>query len=233
MGRALARALATEGVSIALLARNLEDAAKSAEDLRQRGAPSVHVVPCDLDEPAQFDSALNAASDALGGLDGVLLTAADFATQDVLENDTARLARLLQRNVVSSILFCEAARKLLMARGGGHLVAFSSVAGDRGRKPIVLYGATKSALSTYLEGLDHRFRAQGLITLCVKPGFVRTGMTAGLKEPPFAADPEEVADLVVRAMRRKDALIYAPGIWRLVMLVIRHLPRAVMRRVGF
>lgn len=233
MGRSLARVLASEGCAVVLLARDASDAEKSAEDLRQRGSPRVAVVGCDLDAPADFDAALSRASDALGGLDGVILTAADFATQEALEADAARLEQLLHRNVVGSILFCEAARKRLMARGGGHLVAFSSVAGDRGRKPIVLYGATKAALSAYLEGLDHRYRAAGLITLCVKPGFVRTAMTAGLKEPPFAADPEEVAAAVVEAMRRQDALVYAPGIWRLVMLVIRHLPRFVMRRVGF
>ena len=110
---------------------------------------------------------------------------------------------------------------------------FSSVAGDRGRKPVVLYGASKAGLSAYLEGLDHRYKAAGLDVLCVKPGFVKTSMTAGLKPPPFAGEPEGVAQQVVRAMDRRAALVYTPSIWRLVMLAIRHLPRAVMRRIGF
>jgi short-subunit dehydrogenase len=110
---------------------------------------------------------------------------------------------------------------------------FSSVAGDRGRKPVIIYGSSKGGIAIYLEGLDHKFHAAGLSVLCVKPGFVKTGMTAGLKPPPFAGEPDQVASEVVRAMDRRRALVYTPGIWALVMLVIRWLPRFVMRKIGF
>jgi short-subunit dehydrogenase len=109
----------------------------------------------------------------------------------------------------------------------------SSVAGDRGRKPVILYGATKAGLSRYLEGLDHKFRAQGLRVVTVKPGFVKTGMTAGLKPPPFAGEPQAVAKAIVRAIDKGTPVVYTPAIWRYVMLVIKFLPRAVMRRIGF
>ena len=69
--------------------------------------------------------------------------------------------------------------------------------------------------------------------ICVKPGFVRTGMTAGLPTPPFAGEPDDVARDVVRAIDRGKPVVYAPGIWRLVMLAIRMLPRLVMRKIGF
>src|SRR5205085_2629106 len=78
------------------------------------------------------------------------------------------------------------------ARGGGTLCVFSSVAGERGRKPVILYGAAKAGLSHYLEGLDHKFHSEGLRVVCIKPGFVRTSMTEGLRPPPFAGDPEGV-----------------------------------------
>jgi short-subunit dehydrogenase len=129
--------------------------------------------------------------------------------------------------------FCEQARRVLLARGGGTLCVFSSVAGERGRKPVVLYGAAKAGLSRYLEGLDHRYRAQGLRTVCVKPGFVRTSMTDGLPAPPFAGEPEQVAPAVLRAIERGQPVVYVPGVWRWVMAAIRLLPRAVMRRVPF
>ncbi len=107
------------------------------------------------------------------------------------------------------------------------------MAGERGRKPVILYGAAKAGLSRYLEGLDHKYRAQGLRTVCVKPGFVRTGMTEGLKPPPFAGEPEAVAARVVRAIDRGRPVVYAPPIWALIMSIIRLLPRFVMRRIGF
>ena len=107
------------------------------------------------------------------------------------------------------------------------------MAGERGRKPVVLYGAAKAGLTRYLEGLDHRYHAQGLRVVCVKPGFVRTSMTEGLPAPPFAGEPEGVARVVLRAIDRGTPVVYAPPIWGLVMVVIRRLPRFVMRRVGF
>ena len=133
----------------------------------------------------------------------------------------------------NTVVFCEAARARLLAGGGGTLCVFSSVAGDRGRKPVVLYGAAKAGLSAYLEGLDHRFRAAGLRTVCVKPGFVRTSMTEGLPAPPFAGEPAAVAATVLRAIDRGTPVVYAPAIWRLVMMAVRALPRAIMRKVGF
>ena len=102
-----------------------------------------------------------------------------------------------------------------------------------GRKPVVLYGAAKAGLTRYLEALDHKYRADGLVTVCVKPGFVKTGMTEGLAPPPFAGEPEGVARRVLRAIDRGKPVVYAPAPWALVMLVIRWLPRAFMRRVGF
>lgn len=113
------------------------------------------------------------------------------------------------------------------------MVVFSSVAGDRGRKPVALYGSSKAGLSHYLESLDHKFHAAGLRVVCVKPGFVKTGMTAGLKPPPFAGEPERVAIDVVRALDKGKPVLYTPRIWAMIMLIIRWLPRFVMRRISF
>jgi NAD(P)-dependent dehydrogenase (short-subunit alcohol dehydrogenase family) len=191
------------------------------------------VAVCDLERPETFGPALDAAEAALGGLDTVVVTAGLFATQDRLEADPELARRLLLVNFTNTVAFCEAARVRLLARGGGTLCAFSSVAGERGRKPVILYGAAKAGLTRYLEGLDHKFRAAGLRTVCVKPGFVKTSMTEGLAPPPFAGEPDAVAAAVVRAIDRGTPVVYAPAIWRLVMLVIRNLPRAVMRRLSF
>lgn len=234
MGRALARKLAARGDTLFLLGRDLDDLARSAADLgvRAGGAPP-GTARCDLEDPATFGPSLAAAEAALEGLDTVVVTAGIQAPQDDLERDPALAARVLEVDFTNTVLFCEEARRRLLARGGGTLCVFSSVAGERGRKPVILYGAAKAGLTRYLEGIDHKFRGAGLRTVCVKPGFVKTGLTAGLKPPPFAGEPDEVADLVVRAIDRGSPVVYAPRMWQPVMLAIRLLPRFVMRRIAF
>ena len=236
MGRALARRFAERGDELYLLGRDATELAAAARDLATRRPPGgarVEHGECDLEAPDDFGSALDAAISALGGLDAVVVIAGLFATQDRLEADPVLRRRLLEVDFVRTIEFCEAARERLLAGGGGTLCVFGSVAGDRGRKPVVLYGAAKAGLAAYLEGLDHRFHSQGLRVVTVKPGFVRTSMTAGLPEPPFAGEADDVAARVVRAIDRGWPVVYAPPIWAMVMLAVRNLPRALMRRLGF
>jgi len=236
MGRAVARLLAARGDRLFLLGDHVEELAKSARDLEIRGAPApVGTACCDLLQPATFAPALDQAQQQLDGFDTVVVTAGLFATQEQLENDPQLAARLLAADFTNTVLFCEEARERLLTgtEKGGTLCVFSSVAGERGRKPVVLYGAAKAGLSRYLEGLDHKFRARGLKTVCVKPGFVQTGMTVGLKPPPFAGTPEEVARRVMKAIDRGWPEVYVPSAWRWVMCVIRRLPRFVMRRIEF
>jgi NAD(P)-dependent dehydrogenase (short-subunit alcohol dehydrogenase family) len=237
MGRAVARALAARGDRLFLLGREPGDLARSARDLELRAGRAqgdFDVALCDLERPDTFAPALATAQAALGRIDVIVVTAGLFGTQEALEGDLDLARRVLTVDFAHTVLFCEHARTRLLAQeGGGTLCVFSSVAGERGRKPVVLYGSAKAGLTRYLEGLDHRYRLQGLRVVCVKPGFVRTGMTAGLPTPPFAGDPEDVAKLVVRAIERGTPVVYAPRIWALVMLVIRNLPRALMRRLRF
>lgn len=235
IGRALARACAKDGHSLFLLGRSDQELQKSASDLSQRsgGSRPVGYASCDLEDPSGFASALQAADQALGHFDTVIVTAALFASQEALEQDRDLCRRLLTVNFAHTVVFCEEAKTMLLARGGGTLCALSSVAGDRGRKPIALYGASKAGLSAYLEALDHKHRAEGLVTLCVKPGFVKTGMTEGLPAPPFAGEPDQVAADILRALKKKKPLLYTPFMWRWVMLVIRNLPRFVMRKIKF
>jgi short-subunit dehydrogenase len=234
MGRALARSMAARGDHLFLLGRDEQALARSAADLEIRGIQDkVGFAHCDLSDSASFAPALDRADEVLDGFDTVVVSAGAFATQEQLEVDPERCEALLQTNFTGTVGFCESARKRLLARGGGTLCAFSSVAGDRGRKPVVLYGATKAGLSHYFEGLDHRFHDQGLRAVLVKPGFVKTSMTAGLSPPPFAGEPDRVARVILAAIDRGRPVVYAPRIWRWIMLAIRLLPRSAMRRISF
>jgi decaprenylphospho-beta-D-erythro-pentofuranosid-2-ulose 2-reductase len=235
MGRAVARRMVERGDSVFLLGNVVEELERSAEDLKARASAgaSVGFALCDLAEPDGFAPALDAADQALGNFDTVVVTAALFATQDALEADIELTRKLVTLDYANTVVFCEHARKRLLSRGGGRLAVFSSVAGDRGRKPVAIYGSAKAGLSVYLEAMDHKYHDAGLSVLTVKPGFVKTAMTAGLKPPPFAGEPEQVARDVVRALDKRKPVLYTPGMWALVMLVIRFLPRFIMRKIGF
>jgi short-subunit dehydrogenase len=234
MGRALARLSAERGDAICLLGRNDVDLERSAADLNARGAAGpVRCFSCDLEQTDAFAPVLSAVREALGGLDAVVVTAGIFATQEELEADPVLAERLVRVNFSNTVMFCEAARKVLLEEGGGTLCVFSSVAGERGRKPVIIYGAAKAGLTRYLEGLDHKHHSDGLRVITVKPGFVKTSMTAGLSPPPFAGEPDAVARRVMSAIDRGTPVVYAPAPWRYIMAIIRALPRAIMRRIEF
>jgi len=234
MGRALARRLAERGDTIFLLGRDADEMQLSARDLEARGAPvPVGQASLDLSRPDGFGEALDAADRALSRIDALVVTGGLFAGQDELAADLARLGALLHANFTGTVLLCQQAADRLAARGGGLICAFSSVAGDRARRSNYLYGASKAGLSVFLDGLDLAYRDRGVRVLCVKPGFVKTAMTAGLPVPPFAGEPDAVARDVVAAMDAGRHVVYAPPVWRWIMLVIRALPRVVMRRVRF
>jgi short-subunit dehydrogenase len=226
IGRCLAQQFAERGDRLILLGR---DAAALAVLQAEVGA--VAAVPCDLRDPASFAPALQAAADAVGTIDLVVQTAGVFAVQSDLDDDPERAHELVCLNLANTVAFCEAARRVLLANGGGTLCAFSSVAGDRPRKPVIIYGATKAGLTYYLDALDLVWRDRGLRVVTVKPGFVLTDMTAGLEPPPFSATPEVVARVVISGLDRGKRVIYAPPIWRWVMTGIRSIPRVVFRRL--
>ena len=234
MGRALARLLAARGDAVVLLGRDAAELATSARDLTARGARGpVATAHLDLGDPAGFAAALDAADGAVGGVDTLVVTAGDFAGQEELERDPARLRRLLDVNFTATAVLCQQTAERFAGRGGGTICAFSSVAGDRPRRSNFLYGASKAGLSAFLDGLGLAYGDRGVRVVCVRPGFVKTAMTAGLPVPPFAGEPDAVARVVLRAIDRGTPVVYAPPIWRFIMLAIRLLPRAVMRRVRF
>ena len=234
MGRALARLMAERGHRLWLLGRDDAELDASARDLEVRGAPRpVGHSALDLAQPAAFAAALDAADRGLDVFDTLVVTGGLFGAQRDLATDPGRLADLFHVNFTGTAVLCQITAERLAARGGGTICAFSSVAGDRARRSNYLYGASKAGLSAFLDGLGLAYADRGVRVVCVKPGFVKTGMTAGLPVPPFAGEPEAVARTVLQALERGRATVYAPPIWRLVMLAIRSLPRAAMRRLSF
>lgn len=233
IGRAVARHMAQRGDRFALLGRDVDDLKRSGSDLEAMGGSVASTIRCDLMDLASIAPALDEAWAALEKVDAVVVTAGLFDLHETLESDSALRDRVLTVDFTNTVHLCELASPRLLAGGGGTLAVVSSVAGDRPRKTIYLYGAAKAGLGHYLEGLDLKYRGNGLRVVNVKPGFIKTGMTANAKVPPFATTPEAIAPAVVRAIDRGTSVVYVPFVWRLVMLAVRSLPKFMMRKLNF
>ncbi|GGV80512.1 decaprenylphospho-beta-D-erythro-pentofuranosid-2-ulose 2-reductase [Streptomyces griseoloalbus] len=202
---------------------------RAAEHLRGLGA-EVRTVAFDALAPATHEGALGKVF-AEGDVDMVLLAFGTLGDQAHDERDPAAAVRVAQTNytgAVSSGLVCAGA---LQAQGHGSLVVLSSVAGERARRANFIYGSSKAGLDAFAQGLGDALYGTGVHVMVVRPGFVRTRMTASLPEAPLATTPEAVAAAVELGLRRRAETVWVPGALRVVMSALRHLPRAVFRRL--
>jgi short-subunit dehydrogenase len=113
----------------------------------------------------------------------------------------------------------------------GFIIGISSVAGDRGRQSNYVYGAAKGALSLYLQGLRNRLFASGVRVITIKPGFVDTAMTYGLPGLFLVASPHDIGKRIVAALDKSADVVYLPWFWRYIMLIIKHVPEPIFKRM--
>ncbi|MDH3037408.1 decaprenylphospho-beta-D-erythro-pentofuranosid-2-ulose 2-reductase [Streptomyces sp. TRM75561] len=202
---------------------------EAAGQLRALGA-EVRTVDFDALDPAGHEDALGKVF-AEGDVDMVLLAFGMLGDQARDERDPGAAVRVAQTNytgAVSAGLVCAGA---LQAQGHGSLVVLSSVAGERARRANFIYGSSKAGLDAFAQGLGDALYGTGVHVMVVRPGFVRTRMTAGLPEAPLATTPEAVATAVELGLRRRSETVWVPGALRVVMSALRHLPRGVFRRL--
>jgi short-subunit dehydrogenase len=224
-----ARLYAAEGAELMLAGRDRARLNAVAADLKVRGAARAEVAVLDLAAEAG-ETAFEGLVEALGGVDHVILAYGVLGGAEV-EADLDAARALLEVDFTSAAIWALAAARRLERQRGGALVAIGSVAGDRGRASNYVYGAAKAGLAVLVQGLAHRLSRVGARAVVVKPGFIDTPMTAHLsKSGPLWARPEAIAQIVRRAADKGGPVVYAPGFWRLVLLVIRALPAPVMHR---
>lgn len=230
MARAFARALALRGAAVLLAGRDADDLAATAADCRLRGAALAEALAFDARDPATYGPLL----DRLGCCDGRICAAVftgSMPPQADIDVDAALIEGVVTDSFTGPARVLQALAPILEARGDGAIVGVGSVAGDRGRLGNYVYGAAKAAFHTYLSGLRNRLGRAGVTVVTVKPGFVDTAMTWGLPGLFLVAAPEAVADSILRAVDRRRGVIYVPGFWRWIMLVIRLIPEPVFRRL--
>lgn len=230
IAEATARLFAARGDALFLAGRNPERLQILADDLRARGAHRVATAQFDaLDYDGHFDL-IDSAAQALDGLDTALIAHGTLPDQKACEASFIAARDAFEVNALSVISLLTPIANRFEAQSGGTIAVISSVAGDRGRQSNYVYGAAKSCLDTFLEGLAHRLATAKVAVITVKPGFVDTPMTAAFEKGALWASPEKVARDIDRAIAKGRRVIYTPWFWRWIMLIIRSVPTAVFHR---
>ncbi|WP_405999006.1 decaprenylphospho-beta-D-erythro-pentofuranosid-2-ulose 2-reductase [Streptomyces sp. NBC_00829] len=231
IGLATARLLiARRTRTVWLAGRDTPALEEAATDLRALGA-DVRTVPFDALDRAAHAEVLGKVFTE-GDIDMVLLAFGVLGDQANDEADPPAAVRVAQTNytgAVSAGLVCAAA---LQNQGHGSLVVLSSVAGERARRSNFIYGSSKAGLDAFAQGLGDAMDGTGVHVMVVRPGFVRTKMTAGLPDAPLATTPDAVAAAIEQGLRRRSETVWVPGTLRVVMSALRHVPRPLFRRLA-
>jgi NAD(P)-dependent dehydrogenase (short-subunit alcohol dehydrogenase family) len=229
IGAELVRGLVRDGWRIGAVARRAAELeALRAECGAERVVTRVHDVKAVAEVPALFEELVK----ALGGLDALYYAAGIMPAVAPDEFDTAKDAEIVAINTTGAIAWCNPAAEYFQSRRAGTIVGISSIAGDRGRKGNPAYGASKAALSHYLEALRNRLGDYGVHVCTIKPGPVATPMTAALGDLPGIVPVERAAREILAAVRRRANVRYVPLRWLGVSLVIRAIPSAIFRRLS-
>jgi len=230
----LARKLCQRGCHLVLAGRDTDELESIATDLRIRYQSTVHIEPFDA---LNFTEHTNFVERCVGifeqPLNGVVICYGTMHDQQQAQTDWNLTDQMIQTNFTSVVSLMNLLAEYFVQQKAGCLAAISSVAGDRGRQSNYLYGSTKAALSTYLQGLRNRLYRKGVHVLTIKPGMVDTPMTDGLVNPDslLVSTPQQVARDIDRAMQRQKNVLYTPRKWWWLMCVIRWLPEQVFKRL--
>ena len=229
---AIVRALAADGLERAVLAVRDPANAPGADVLRDAPGLVVTTTAFDADATDTHGRAVDEAVETLAPHDlDVAIVAFGLLGDDSAKHDPAAAVRLAHTNFTGAVSVLTVLGERLAAQGHGAIVVLSSVAGERARQANYPYGATKAGLDAFAQGLGDALAPNGVHVLVVRPGFVRTKMTAGRPAQPMATDADAVARDVVAALRKNAHTVWSPRVLRYVFAVMRHLPRPLWRRL--
>lgn len=233
IARALVLQLATPADEFLLAARNVAEAESIAADLSIRigckaVARALEATSCDT-HAAWMQEAIA----QLGGLHGVIVAFGELGPRASEAYSWPATQSVIEINFSAAVALLEPAAAVLEEQGSGYILALSSVAGVRGRRSNYLYGATKAALTTYLEGLAHRLAPCGVQVKTALLGFVDSAMTEGMPmAAPLRSSPERAAKGILRLLHSGAQRAFIPWFWRPIMLIIRLLPTRIFHKTN-
>ncbi len=234
IGAALARKLAAEGYALALLGRRADRLESLAAAINQSAGQTVALTyPHDVTRYEEIPALFQQIVAALGRLDLIAYVAGVMPPVALGEYNFEKDRQVVEVNLLGAMAWLDQAALLFERQGRGQIVGVSSIAGERGRVGNPPYHAAKAGLSTYLESLRNRLTRKGCHVLTVKPGFVDTEMIAGAARTFWVISPDQAAEDIWKAIRRRRQVIFTPARWRWVALALHHIPSFIFRRLSF
>jgi len=217
------------GAELVLIGRNQQalEIVKNHLQIKVPGS-KIEIVAIDFADANDFSAALR----HIKSLDAALVAHGQLTSQSVAQSNAGALAHSVYVNAGSAAIALEAFAATFEEQTHGTLAVIGSVAGDRGRTSNYAYGAAKGFIERYAQGLQMRFSGGDVAVVLFKVGPTKTRMTAAMNQKGFAS-PESVAEQIVKTIsKNKSASVYVPGKWRLIMVVIKALPTAVLAKLN-
>lgn len=202
----------------------------SVQQMRDAGAREVRVIEFDA---VAFDTHPDVIDRAWEGADVDLAIVAFgmLGDNEELWQNQPKAVFAAELNYTGAVSVGVLLGQKMKAQGHGQIIAMSSAAGERVRRSNFVYGSTKAGLDGFYLNLGEALEEYGPRVLVIRPGQVRTRMSAGVDEAPLTVDKEDVAKLAVKAVQQKKTLIWAPPAFQYVMLVLKHIPRPIFRKL--
>ena len=234
IARALTKKLcAARAHTVVLCGRNTALLDEAAAEAREYGATTTASVLFDAEDPYDAGRVVAEAFDKVGEpIDLVVMAVGLLGDQFAMEDDPVAAARMATVNYAWPVAALAEVRRRLVAQGSGRILIMSSVASVRIRRSAYLYGGAKAGLDRLCDGLADSLEGTGVTLQLLRPGFVRSKMTAGQKETPFTTGVNEVAENVMKGLESGHRVIWSPPIMRYAFAMLRHLPKPIWRTVA-
>jgi len=231
IAKATLRIYAEQNNNLYLVARNEEQLKIIAEDAKIRGANQVEMMACDLAELNTHQALIENVYACYPKLDIVLIAHGTLPNQQACQDDVEIALQEININALSTISLLTLLANRFESQKSGSIAVISSVAGDRGRQSNYVYGAAKGMVSTFLQGLRNRLNDSNVQVLDIKPGFVDTPMTAEFRKGALWAQPEQVAQNIIKAINSSRNTLYTPWFWWGIMFIIRNIPEFIFKKL--
>jgi len=232
VARATAGEFARNGYGVILAARDMDANERIACDLRVRYQTPVETVAFEAGDWTAHAGFLQSCQErATGSIDGIVFCVGFMDEQGTAEECFETTHRTIDVNYTAAVAVIEPFAAHFEERRSGFIAVLGSVAGDRGRQSNYIYGSAKAGLHTYLEGLRNRLFPADVFVTTVKPGFMDTKMSFGMPGLFLVMSPESAGKAIYRAIHNRKNVAYVPWFWRYIMLIIRHVPEFLFKRM--